>query len=88
MFRNMGSRAWEFVRKLPGYKLYYNESKINRADGVIIYVSEEIDEVTEIIKIGNLKILNSTIKMNNNKKVEISSLYRSHRRCLRKVADR
>ena len=63
---------------IQGYKLYYNKSKINQNDGVVVYIKEDISEVTDIIEIDRLKILNSRISLNNNSSLEISALYRSH----------
>ena len=64
--------------KLPGYKLYYNNSKINKADGVVVYISDNVNEISDIIEVGRLKILHTCIKLNNNSTLEISSIYRSH----------
>lgn len=63
---------------LPGYKMYYNHSRINISDGVVIYIQDNIIESTEIIKEGKLSILNSSIVIDNNKKLVISAIYRSH----------
>ncbi|OXU16733.1 hypothetical protein TSAR_004815 [Trichomalopsis sarcophagae] len=58
--------------------MYYNDSRINKSDGVAIYISENIIEITEIIQINNLKIVNSTITLTNNKEIILSEIYRSH----------
>lgn len=63
---------------IDGYKIYYNESHINIADGVVIYLKEDIKETTEIIEFGKLKLLNSTITLNNNSLLTLTALYRSH----------
>lgn len=49
--------------KLSGYSMYYNKSKLNRADGVVIYIRENISEESEIIKIYNLSLINTVIKL-------------------------
>lgn len=64
--------------KIDGYNLYYNSSTINKADGVVVYIADYINEDTDIIEIGKLKILHTSITLNNNCKLEISSVYRSH----------
>lgn len=64
--------------RLNGYNLYYNESKINKSDGVVIYIKKNIKQTTEIIEIGKLKILNTEIILSNEKHLQISSMYRSH----------
>ena len=43
-----------------------------------MYIKDWISEITEIIKIGRLKILNSQIILKNNSKLEIFALYRCH----------
>ena len=49
---------------IPEYKIYYNESKTNIYDGVVTYIHENLIETTEIIIVNELKILNSTLKIN------------------------
>lgn len=58
--------------------MYYNNSRINKSDGVLIYIEEDVSEETEIITVDKIKIINTRIHLNNTKKLEISSLYRSH----------
>lgn len=66
---------------LNGYEIYYNNSKINKSDGVVVYVKKNINQTTNIIEIGKLKILNTIINLNNNSHLEISAMYRSHDLC-------
>lgn len=63
---------------LSGYKMYYNDSKINQNDGVVIYFKDYISEETKIIEIGKLKILHSIVTFDKNINLEISSFYRCH----------
>ena len=49
--------------------MYYNNSKINISDGLVIYVSDCITET---------KIINSKIAIEKNKEIMIFALYRSH----------
>lgn len=76
------SEAWVIDNpnffQLNGYNMYYNESDLNKADGVVVYIKDCIIEETEIVQIDKLRIANSTIKMSNGSNVEISALYRSH----------
>lgn len=64
--------------KIDDYKMYYNDSNINKSDGVIIYIREDIEETTEIVQINRLKIIQSKIKIDNNQELSISAIYRSH----------
>ena len=58
--------------------MYYNNSKINILDSLMIYVSDCITETTEVLTINNLKIINSKIAIEKNKEIMISAIYRSH----------
>ena len=44
------SESWELklpkMYQIKGYKMYYNNSSINRADGVVTYIKDEILENT------------------------------------------
>lgn len=78
----VGIETWniEFLPyfNLSGYKMYYNESRINQNDGVVIYFKEYISEETKIIEFGRLKILHSIVSLDPDIKLEISSFYRCH----------
>ena len=53
---------------LEEYNIYYNNSKINVLDGVVIYIKNNIIETTEIINEGRLFILETSIKLKNSNK--------------------
>lgn len=74
------TRILEYYKYYPlsGYKIFYNNSKINNCDGVVIYIKDNIAESTETIEVGRPSILNSSISIENNIKLVISALYRSH----------
>lgn len=63
---------------ISGYDMYYNNSNINKSDGVVVYIKSNINQQTKIIEIERLKIINTIIKLNNNSSLEISAMYRSH----------
>ena len=63
---------------IAGYNMYYNNSKINISDDLVIYVSDCITEATEVLTINKLKIINSKIAIEKNNEIMISVLYRSH----------
>ena len=44
--------------QIPGYNIYYNESKINQNDGVVIYVKNNLIEAIQIVIIGTLRATN------------------------------
>ena len=58
--------------------MYYNNSNINQNYGLVIYISDYITETTEVVEINNLKVINSKIAIENNSKILLSALYRSH----------
>jgi hypothetical protein len=63
---------------IAGYKMYYNHGNINQNDGLVVYISEYINETTEILDINNLKIINTKIAIENDKEIILSALYRPH----------
>lgn len=76
------SESWylEFFEfyNLPNYKIYYNHSHINRADGVVIYINSDLIESTKIEIINNVKFLITNVTTRDGKNVNITSLYRCH----------
>ena len=57
-----------------GYKMYYNKSNINQNDGLVVYISVYITEMTEVININYIKIMNFNIAIENNREI-LSALY-------------
>ena len=74
------SEAWLQVAygmiKLNGYKHYNNESMMNKADGVIIYVRDNIKHSVNIEIIDKLKVISVVIESNNKTNLKISGIYR------------
>lgn len=64
--------------QLPDFNTYYNNSTINKADGVLIYINKNIDESTKTEKYGSIKFLSSIIKLNEGKKIKLTAVYRCH----------
>lgn len=64
--------------KIEKYKIYYNGSKINKNDGVVLYIREDVRDTTVIKKFGNLSILHSTLTISTKVNITISAIYRSH----------
>ena len=63
---------------LNDYDSYYNESRINENDGVIVFVNKNIRQVTKTIESGKIKITNTKITLNKGDSLDISSIYRSY----------
>lgn len=63
--------------KIDGYKNYYSNGNLNKADGVMIYIDESIEETTETVTIGEIKALKTLITVNS-RKTYITSIYRTH----------
>lgn len=60
---------------IPGYELFYNNSKFNQNDGCLIYINNKITSNTLHIKYNNIIISRTTFKVDNIK-FAISSMYR------------
>ena len=48
---------------LSGFKNFYSESKVNKADRVMMYTKDGITEYTEIIVFDNIRILSFIMKL-------------------------
>lgn len=64
--------------QLHGYKLCYNESKINRADGVLVYIMNNIYEKTKVEVIDRLSVVSSNLKLQSGESLRVSAIYRCH----------
>lgn len=62
---------------IDGYNMYTNESTLNRADGVVVFVSNKLSHTHETEIIGKLKVSNVTLEANH-KKLKVSGVYRCH----------
>ena len=58
--------------------MYYNKSYINQNDGLVVYISDYITEMAEVINNNNRKIINSIIAIENNREILLSTLCRLH----------
>lgn len=63
---------------LENYTCYYNNSHINKADGVIIYISNDLEHSTTTEVAGQCKILTTCVKINPTRVLKISGIYRCH----------
>lgn len=77
------SETWKInslsLYKIEGYNAFYNQSYLNKADGVLMYVEDNINATVSIEEVNSLKILNATIKGDNDDMIKISGIYRSHK---------
>ena len=64
--------------QLPNYKIFYNNSRINQNDGVVLYINSEIFEDTETMVIDRVSFLCSRIRLKNKDELIISAFYRCH----------
>nr|CAI5833589.1 unnamed protein product [Callosobruchus analis] len=65
---------------MPGYDLLYNEGHINKNDGLVIYIKNDLDYNSKIITLGNLKAIDLEIR-HSNKIISILSIYRPSSLC-------
>ncbi|XP_074102043.1 uncharacterized protein LOC141529430 [Cotesia typhae] len=63
---------------IKDYDCYYNHSKINKADGVVMYIKKSLNSSVVIDVVGNLKIISASVKLKNNNVIKVSSFYRCH----------
>lgn len=47
---------------LNGYSTYYNQGKLNRNDGVIVFVENSIQNDVEVIEIGGIRCIRMHVK--------------------------
>lgn len=66
---------------MQDYVIHYNNGLINRADGVILYVKNNIQHKSYISKYDNFNVLNCELKLENKCPILISALYRCHDYC-------
>ena len=50
--------------------MYYSTGESSIADGIVVYVRNDINETTEIIAVNTLKIIHTNITLNNNKSLQ------------------
>ncbi|KAL7288544.1 hypothetical protein TKK_0017286 [Trichogramma kaykai] len=62
------------------YKTYYNHGNINMADGVVIYVRDDVIHSVKIVEYEAFKVLECDLVFgeNNKRQLSITSLYRCH----------
>ena len=60
---------------IPGYNCLYNKSKINKNDGLIIYIKNDISYNSQVCTYNHFNFLKIVIEMEN-KSISINSIYR------------
>lgn len=68
------------LHSLPGYDILYNWGKVNRNDGVVVYIRDTIKYEHEIIGLDNINLLKISLDFNKIKCV-FSCVYRLHPTC-------
>ena len=56
--------------RLDGYKMYHSESKVTSADGVLVYVKNNLSTRVKIFDLCNMKILQLELTDSNKKKLK------------------
>lgn len=70
--------SYQNVFSINNYTCYYKNSRINKADGVVIYISNDLDHTTITEVVGQCKILTTCVKINSTSVLKISGIYRCH----------
>ncbi|KAJ8680484.1 hypothetical protein QAD02_016271 [Eretmocerus hayati] len=66
------------LHEIPGYNLYINNSKLNKADGVAVYVMENVNHSISYEHLEYTCVIDVDIELGKNKELQVSALYRSH----------
>ena len=67
---------------LEGYETIYNKGELNQNDGVIVFLKNDYNYDTEIIKIHESMALKIIIKTGDKKKLILTCIYRSPASCV------
>lgn len=67
--------------KINGYDVLYNQGKINKNDGVLVYIKNYISYKYSIVSIGELQAIKLHILLEEEKKMIITAIYRSPSTC-------
>lgn len=68
------------ILNISGYDIIYNNSILNKNDGVVIFINSSLNYIHEIINIGITKAISLKISYNS-KTIHVSSLYRLPSTC-------
>lgn len=61
---------------IDGYQMIYNESNINKNDGVVVFIKSHLDYTFKLIKLGEITAIELNIQCHNTT-LMITSVYRS-----------
>lgn len=67
--------------KLSVYSCYYNNSSLNKNDGVIVYVKTNLEHKIEIQQYPQSNIFRISVKLNNYCNVVVNAIYKTHTVC-------
>ena len=62
---------------LNNYNIYYNKSKINQNEGVVMLIRDDVVQSTNVIIVNNLSFFHPTVKLDKKNSLEVFA-YRSH----------
>lgn len=65
------------IFSLPGYNMVYNNGDVNKNDGVVVYVRENIRFGHRVIPLGEIKLLQLDFIVGG-KRIILSAVYRLH----------
>lgn len=65
---------------IDGYRIYYNKSFKNSADGVVMYIREDLSVADDkIVIIGDVSFLSITLNLTDNQTLTCTGVYRCHK---------
>jgi len=62
--------------QIKGFKIVYNESKLNRNDGLVVYIRDTFSVKTNIINLTETNILRCELKLKHNQTLGVMACYR------------
>lgn len=78
------TETWNLVLpqlyEIEGYRAFYNESRLNSADGVLMYIRKNLLGVEKkIVYMGNVTFLSITFNLTDSKTLTCTGVYRCHK---------
>nr|CAI5843030.1 unnamed protein product [Callosobruchus analis] len=72
---------------IPDYNMYYNESHLNKCDGVVVYVKHSISVIESIVQVNDFKFLRVTLLTPSMDSIGLTAIYRPPSTNIREYID-
>lgn len=64
--------------QIENYQIYYNHGNINNADGVVIYIRDDVQHNVKIVEYDTFRVLECVVTLGDCSHLCITALYRCH----------